>query len=55
MSKNISHLISSIKKLDFQKRKLLMQSKLHQNLLQLHLHCIATYDKNVNNANCKVN
>ena len=55
MFRNTSHLHRSMKKLDSQKEKLLMQSRSHQNLLQLHLHCIATYDKNVNNANCRVN
>ena len=55
MFKNTSHLHRSIKIFDFQREKLLMQSRSHQKLLQLHLHCIATYDKNVNNANCKVN
>ena len=55
MSKNISHLHRSIKIFDSQRERLSLQSKSHQKVLQLHLHCIATYDKNVNSSNYKTN
>ena len=37
----------------FQRERFLMQSKSRQKSLQLHLSCIVTYDKNLNNSNCK--
>ena len=42
-------------KLEFLKRKIANAVKITSNFLQLHLHCIVTYDKNVNRAHCRVN
>ena len=49
----LNNMISSMKKLSFQREKLLLQSKSRQKLssLQLLFLCIAAYDKNRNKSN----